>query len=85
MNLQQIVAELTVERVQLDKAIAALNSLSKQPRRGRPPKTTQIAAIEGLNSTGRRRGRPPVSTSAPKRRGRRRLSAAARRKTVTAA
>jgi hypothetical protein len=39
-----------------------------------------IAAIEGLNSTGRRRGRPPGSTTAPKKLGRRRLSAAARRK-----
>lgn len=39
-----------------------------------------ISAIEGLNSTGRRRGRPPGSTSAPKKRGRRRLSAAARKK-----
>ena len=38
-----------------------------------------IAAIEGLNSTGRRRaGRPPRAASIP-RRGRR-LSAAARRK-----
>ena len=39
-----------------------------------------IAAIEGLNSTGRRRGRPPGSTSAPKKRGRRRMSAAARKR-----
>ena len=39
-----------------------------------------LAAIEGLNSTGRRRGRPPGSTNAPKKRGRRKLSAAARRK-----
>jgi len=39
-----------------------------------------IAAIAGLNSTGRRRGRPPGSTNAPQKRGRRQLSAAARRK-----
>jgi len=39
-----------------------------------------IAAIVGLSSTGRRRGRPPGSTIAPKKRGRRRISAAARRK-----
>jgi len=41
-----------------------------------------IAAIEGLNSTGRRRaGRPPGSiTSEPKKRGRRRMSAAARKR-----
>ena len=39
-----------------------------------------ITAIESLNSTGRRRGRPPGSTSAPKKRGRRRMSAAARKR-----
>ena len=39
-----------------------------------------ISAIEGLSSTGRRRGRPPGSTTGPRKRGRRRLSAAARRK-----
>jgi hypothetical protein len=39
-----------------------------------------IAAIEGLNSTGGRRDRPPGSITAPKERGRRRLSAAARKK-----
>jgi hypothetical protein len=39
-----------------------------------------ISAIEGLNSTGRRRGRPPASTTAPKKRGRRQLSAATRKK-----
>ena len=37
-----------------------------------------ISALEAVNSTGRRRGRPPGSTSAPKKRGR--MSAAARRK-----
>jgi hypothetical protein len=37
-----------------------------------------IAAIVGLNSSGRRRGRPPGAVA--KKRGRRRLSAAARRK-----
>jgi hypothetical protein len=44
VNLQPIVAELKAERDQLDKAIAALNRVSKQPRRGRPPKTAQVAA-----------------------------------------
>ena len=39
-----------------------------------------ISAIEGLNSTGRRRGRPPGSTRAAKKRGRRRLSVAARKR-----
>jgi len=39
-----------------------------------------IAAIVGLSSMGRRRGRPPGSTSAPKKRARRRMSTAARRK-----
>jgi hypothetical protein len=39
-----------------------------------------ITAIEGLHSTGNRRGRPPGSTNAPKKRGRRRMSAAARKR-----
>jgi hypothetical protein len=39
-----------------------------------------ISALEAVNSTGRRRGRPPGSTNAPKKRGRSRMSAAARRK-----
>lgn len=39
-----------------------------------------IAAIEGLNSTGRRRGRPPASISVPKKRSRRHMSAAARKR-----
>ncbi len=39
-----------------------------------------IAAIEGLHSTGRRRGGRPAAVAAPKRRGRRRMSATARRK-----
>ena len=38
-----------------------------------------LSAIEGLNSTGRHRGRPAGSTNAP-RRGRRRISAAVRAK-----
>ena len=58
MNLQQVIAELRVERGRIDQA---------------------IAAIESLNSTGGRRGRPAGVISAPKRR-RRRLSATARRK-----
>ena len=37
MDLQQIVAELRAERDRLDKAIAALNSVSTQPRGERPP------------------------------------------------
>ena len=80
MNLQRIVAELKAERDQIDNAISALNGISPQPRRGRPPKTTQVAAMEGLNSNGRRRGRPPGSTNAPRKRGRRQLSPAARKK-----
>ena len=44
MNLQKIVAELRAERDRLDKAIAALNSVSTQPRRGRPPKAVQTSA-----------------------------------------
>ena len=43
MNIQQIVAELKAERDRLDKAIAAVNGISTQPRRGRPPKAVQTA------------------------------------------
>jgi hypothetical protein len=39
-----------------------------------------IAAIEGLTTGRRRAGRPPGSTNAPKKRGRRRMSAAARKR-----
>jgi hypothetical protein len=42
--LQQIVAALTAERNLLDRAISALNGISTQPRRGRPPKAVQKAA-----------------------------------------
>ena len=44
MILQQIVAVLTAERNLLDRAIAALNGISTQPRRGRPPKAVQTSA-----------------------------------------
>jgi hypothetical protein len=44
MNLQQIVAELKVERDRLDKVIAAVSGVSTQPRRGRPPKALQTSA-----------------------------------------
>jgi hypothetical protein len=44
VNLQQIVAELKAERDKLDTAIAALNGVSTQPRRGRPPKAVQTSA-----------------------------------------
>jgi hypothetical protein len=44
VNLQHILAELQAERDRLDKAIAALNSVSTQPRRGRPPKAVQTSA-----------------------------------------
>ena len=43
MNFQQIVAELKAERDKLDTAIAALNGISPQPRRGRPPKAVQTS------------------------------------------
>ncbi len=43
MNLQQIVAELTAERDRIDQAIAAVNGISTPRKRGRPPKTAQIA------------------------------------------
>jgi len=41
VDIQKIVAELTADRDQLDRAIAALNSVSKQTKRGRPPKAVQ--------------------------------------------
>ena len=44
MNLQKIVAELRAERDRLDQAIAALSSVSTQPRRGRPLKAVQTSA-----------------------------------------
>ncbi len=44
-----------------------------------------ISAIESLNSNGRRRGRPPGSTNAPKKRGRRRGMSAAGRKRISQA
>jgi len=44
VDLQQIVAELRAERDRLDKAIVALNSVSSQPKRGRPPKAAQKSA-----------------------------------------
>ena len=44
MIIQQIVAVLTAERNLLDRAIAALNGISTQPRRGRPPKAVQTSA-----------------------------------------
>jgi hypothetical protein len=59
VNFHQVVAELTAERDQIDRA---------------------IAAIEGLNSTGRRRlGRPPSAT-----RKRRTFSAATRARIAAA-
>jgi hypothetical protein len=68
VSLQQIVAELTAERDQLDKAIAALNGISTQPRRGRPPKKMQT-------TTTSRRRRRHLSAE-----GRRRISEAAKRR-----
>ena len=44
MNIEQIVAELRAERERLDRAISALNGISTQPRRARPPKAGQKAA-----------------------------------------
>ena len=44
MIIQQIVAVLTAERNLLDRAISALNGVSTQPRRGRPPKAVQTSA-----------------------------------------
>lgn len=59
VNLQQIVAELKAERNQLDQAIAALNGISTPRRRGRPPKSDQIATRpkrrRRLSAEGRRR------------------------------
>ena len=58
MDTKRILAELTIERGRIDRA---------------------IAAIEGLNSIGRRKaGRPPRAATARRKRGR--MSAAARRK-----
>jgi hypothetical protein len=43
-----------------------------------------IAALEALDGTGRRRGRPAGSTAGPPKRGRRRMSAGARRRIAAA-
>ncbi len=76
MTLQQIVAELTAERDQLDKAIAAVNNISAQPRRGRPLKNEQIATKpkrhRRLSAAGRRR----ISEAAKRRWAKRRKKAA---------
>jgi len=76
VNIQQIVAELTTERDRLDRAIAALNGISTQPRRGRPRKTAQIAARpkrrRRLSAEGRRR----ISEAAKRRWARVRKKAA---------
>ncbi len=49
MDTQKIVAELSGERNRLDRAIAALESLSQSGRRrGRPPKVSQAEPASGL-------------------------------------
>jgi len=55
-----------------------INSILAELRAERAHIDGAIAAIVGLSSTGRSRGRPPGSASAPRKRGR--MSAAARRK-----
>jgi hypothetical protein len=49
MDIQKIVTELSGERNRLDRAIAALESLSQSGHhRGRPPKVSQTKAASGL-------------------------------------
>jgi hypothetical protein len=61
MDIQKIVTELGGERNRLDRAIAALESLSQPARRrGRPPKAKQATAASsgkhgGITPAGRKR------------------------------
>jgi hypothetical protein len=61
MDIQNVVAELSEERNQLDRAIAALESLSQPARRrGRPPNAKQTTAASsrrrgGITLAGRKR------------------------------
>ena len=90
MNLQQIVAVLTAERNLLDRAISALNGISPQPRRGRPPKAVQTSARpkrrRRMSAAGRariavaQRARWAKAKQSQPSKPVRRLSAAARRK-----
>lgn len=76
MNLQQIMAELRAERDRLDRAIAAVNGISTQPRRGRPPKTAQIAARPKRRRRLSAAGRKRISEAAKRRWAKRRKKAA---------
>jgi len=90
VNIEQIVAELKVERDRLDKAIAAVRGVSTQPRRGRPPKAVQTSARpkhrRRMSAAGRariaaaQRARWAKAKRAKASKPVRRLSAAARRK-----
>ena len=64
MNLDRILTELKTERARLDKAIQALEGIT--PKAGPP--------------AAGRRGRPPKTAETPPKRGRRTLSAAARKR-----
>jgi hypothetical protein len=61
MDIQKIVTELSGERIRLDRAIAALESLSHPARRrGRPPKAKRAKAASsrkrgGITPAGRKR------------------------------
>ncbi len=76
MNLQQIVAELKAERDRLDRAIAAVNGISTPRRRGRPPKTAQIAARPKRRRRLSAEGRKRISEAAKRRWAKRRKKAA---------
>jgi len=76
VNLQQIIAELTTERDRLDRAIAALNGISAQPRRGRPPKNKHIAARPKRRRRLSAEGRKRISEAAKRRWAKRRQKSA---------
>jgi hypothetical protein len=90
VNLQKIVAELRAERDRLDKAIAALNGVSTQPRRGRPPKAVQTSVRPKRRRRMSAAGRARIAAAQRARWAKvkqsqaskpvRRMSAAARRK-----
>ncbi len=89
MDIQTIVTELSEERNRLDRAIAALESLSQPARRrGRPPKTKQAKGASSKSGGITPAGRKRLSEMMKKRwaerkqatRKRKPMSAAARKK-----
>ncbi len=60
MSTDEILQLLTAERDKLNLAIAALQGLTAQKRRGRPPRNP-LAAVSAPAAPARKRGRPKLS------------------------